>query len=715
MKTIKRLFALSFTVSLLFTACDQREFDMPPLNEPVYSDTATMTIAAFKAKYASVTVTQITDDDVISGIIVANDVSGNFYKELTIMDSTAGIKVSVNQGDLYVDFRLGQRIFIECKDLYVGKYGGYMQVGGLYNSGIGQMTWETAQAHIFKDGWPDPDNERLTPEIITLDVVAAEANLGKLITLENVYFTTGGTEVCAAAASDGSTQTLSKTLASTDYSGKTITVRLSSASDFANKTLPAGNGNLTGILSVYNSTYQFTPRDSMDFAFVGFGAGFEDLGSGTSDDPYLVNYVLSHQTSGKTGWVKGYIVGALQSGVNASNTIDSNDDIEWTSSFMNNTLVIAADSLEDDWQHCVVVNLPAGSPLRDSVNLSDYPGHIRHLLAVTGTFENYLGAAGVTVETGDKTEYWLDEPSDEPIVTEGDGSAENPYSVAQAMVKQGESSKWVTGYIVGFINTATSPYAYTYNATGAIASNLILADSPSETVDGNCLPVQLSYGTAPRTALNLVDNPGNIGKKVSVCGSLESYFSVAGIKSLSDYSMDEEEEETPTDTIVTLPYSEAFSNTLGLFSTYNVTGTGVWTASSYDGDYFAKVTGYYSSISNTNEDWLISPSISLSGKTSATILFDHAVYFKSTSTPSTENTMWITTNYTSGAPSTATWTQLTIPNYQTTTKSYDFVSSGNISIPSGYMGSNVRIAFKYIATTSTSSTWEVKNMSVTGN
>lgn len=29
------------------------------------------------------------------------------------MDSTAGLKITINQGDLYTDFRIGQKVFIE--------------------------------------------------------------------------------------------------------------------------------------------------------------------------------------------------------------------------------------------------------------------------------------------------------------------------------------------------------------------------------------------------------------------------------------------------------------------------------------------------------------------------------------------------------------------------------------------------------------------------
>jgi hypothetical protein len=572
MKRFNYFLSSMLFLSILFVACDQREFEIPPINEPEYTDTATMTIADFKTKYASSTVEQITDTITISGIVIANDASGNFYKEITIMDSTAGLKIAINQSDLYTDFRLGQRVFIECVGLYVGKYSGYMQLGGSYNSAIGQMTWETAEAHIFKDGFPDPTNELLTPEIISIDQVSSAANLGKLVTLENVTFATGGTEVCAAAASDGSTQTLSKTLKSSN-SSSSITVRLSSAADFANKTLPAGNGNLTGIVTVYGTTYQFTPRDSMDFAFVGFGEGFEPHGTGTTMDPFNVDYALTHQTNAMSAWVSGYIVGCVGGSVNETNLINGNEDLLWASPFLNNTVVIAADPNETNWNKCLVVNLPAGSVLRDSANLLAHTANLKRKLAVKGTFASYLGAAGVTVATGAAADYWLDHS---PII-----------------------------------------------------------------------------------------------------------------------------------------FSETFAGSLGAFTSYSVTGSQLWAISSYSGTYFAKMSGYASSVSYANEDWLISPTIALTGVSKAAVTFTHANYYKSVSTIANENSLWISSNYVAGTdPNTATWTQLTIPNYQTAYSSYTFLSSGDIAIPAEYIGKSVRIAFKYTSTTSATSTWEVYNFLV---
>jgi len=699
MKRFNHFLSALLLLSISFVACDQRDFEVPPLYEPVYTDTATMSIADFKTKFAAVTAAEITDTITITGIVVANDISGNMYKEMTIMDSTGGLKIAINQGDLYTEFRLGQRVYIECKGLWVGKYGGYMQLGGSYNGGIGQMTWETAQAHVFKDGWPVPTHALLTPTVISMDVVASEANMGKLITLENVHFSPVDGEICCAAAADGSTQTLSKTLTSSTNAGRTITVRLSSASDFANKLLPSGNGNLTGILSLFGTTYQFTPRDSMDFAFVGFGKGYVEHGLGTKAEPFTADWALTRQGT-QAGWVTGYIVGSVKSGINAGNPINGNDDISWDAPYMNNTVVIASKATENDWTKCVVVNLPAGSNLRDSANLADRATNKGRILAVTGVFEHYLGGAGVTVATGSAAEYWLDHM---PVVVDGDGTQASPYTVAQAKTKQSETAKWVSGYIVGFINTGTTPYTYTYSATGAITTNMLIADSPSENVDGACVPVQLPAGTI-RTALNLFDHAANLGKKVSVKGDLLAYFSVPGVKTLTAYTLEGEAPVVDPSTI----FSEPFTGTLGNFTTSSVVGDQLWAGTTYG----ATMTGFVSSVNNANEDWLISPAINLTGKSSAVLSFMHTINKGVVANMQANHTLWVSTGYTSGAPSTATWTQVTIPTYPGGAD-WTFVSSGNISLPASVLGnSNCRFAFKYLSTASESSTWEIKTVKI---
>lgn len=77
---------------------------------------------------------------------------------------------------------------------------------------------------------------------------------------------------------------------------------------------------------------------------------------------------------------------------------------------------------------------------------------------------------------------------------------------------------------------------------------------------------------------------------------------------------------------------------------------------------------------------------------------------------SNDQTLWISSNYSSGDPTSASWTPLTIPTYPAG-NNWTFVSSGAISIPAAFIGqSNVHIAFKYLSNNEKAATWEIKNL-----
>lgn len=125
--------------------------------------------------------------------------------------------------------------------------------------------------------------------------------------------------------------------------------------------------------------------------------------------------------------------------------------------------------------------------------------------------------------------------SDEPIEQEGDGTAESPYTVADVQAGASGTSVWVTGYIVGWIDGMSIYDGANFSVPASVASNILIAASADETDYNNCVPVQLPSGSV-RSAVNLQDNPGNLGKQVSLKGNLEKYFGVAGLKTVSAYA-----------------------------------------------------------------------------------------------------------------------------------------------------------------------------------
>ena len=130
-----------------------------------------------------------------------------------------------------------------------------------------------------------------------------------------------------------------------------------------------------------------------------------------------------------------------------------------------------------------------------------------------------------------------DDPGDDPNPGEGDGTKEAPLTVAQLKAHEMNSAKvWVKGYIVGSANGSLSKTEFGAS-DAAVASNIIIADEASCTDIDLCIPVQLPTGSV-RSALNLLDNPSNLGKAVTLYGTADKYFSVAGVKNVSEYVLE---------------------------------------------------------------------------------------------------------------------------------------------------------------------------------
>ncbi|MEI6754229.1 MAG: choice-of-anchor J domain-containing protein [Paludibacter sp.] len=283
------------------------------------------------------------------------------------------------------------------------------------------------------------------------------------------------------------------------------------------------------------------------------------------------------------------------------------------------------------------------------------------------------------------------------------GKETKPYTVFEAVKNLGYL-KFVSGYVVGY--TWGNKYYFSTD-TCTQATNIILADvvSPTDMYYSKCLVVQLPVGVI-RDSLNLKNNKlKRFAKKLTIYGTLGTASSGFPQMDGTSYSI------LPNSTTVGVRppiFSETFATTLGEFTSQNITGDQFWAFSStYK---CALMTGYikttYQNIAN--EDWLISPEIDLTSIATPKLSFDHVTaYFGAVAT---EATIWISEDYISGLPSTATWAQLTTPAF-VSASSYTFGNSGEISL-ANYTGKKIKFAFKYVSTATKAGTWEIKNVIV---
>lgn len=153
---------------------------------------------------------------------------------------------------------------------------------------------------------------------------------------------------------------------------------------------------------------------------------------------------------------------------------------------------------------------------------------------------------------------------------------------------------------------------------------------------------------------------------------------------------------------------ETFADSQGAFTIYDVLlpdgSSYVW---KWDNRGYMKASSFISG-AKASESWLITPAIDMSNATEATLTFDHVINYAGTM--SSDQTLWISSDYTSGNPVAASWTELVIPTYPAG-NNWTFVSSGDIAIPAAFTGqANVHIAFKYLSNTDNAATWEIQNL-----
>lgn len=416
---------LALGAGAALTSC-QNDFDLPPIPEPKATMEANTTIADVKAKYWQdaanyyETVGKNADgtDIIVKGRVISSDATGNIYKSMVIQDETGALAFSINQTGLNNTYRVGQELVVNLTELGIGKYAALQQVGGYgeYNGTpqVSFMDYTLFQEHAELNGFPKPEFKYVGADAARpeSEMYCLEADMGKLpsspeglrqwqsqlVVFRNVHFEGGGE--LPFANSDATTN---RTLV--DANGNTLLVRNSNYSSFRGQIMPAGTGDVMGILSYFNGTWQLMLRSAEDCMF--------DV-KGQASDPYSVAEAIELQGSGKSGWTEGFIVGSVKAGVT---DIDSNDKIIWGSDAeMDNTLVIAPEANCRDYKKCLVLSLPQGSSLRKNGNLVDNPDNYGKKIKVNAFFDSYMGTNGLINSPGTASDYEIEgkTPGTEP-------------------------------------------------------------------------------------------------------------------------------------------------------------------------------------------------------------------------------------------------------------------------------------------------------------
>jgi len=271
MKKFKYIIGLLTITSMFLVSCE-KEFDAP--ESRVVPTGNVITIADLRAKHVPGSTVEITEELSVYGVIVADESTGNLYKESYIQDETGGMNLRfIGNTGLYI----GDSVRVYLKGSKLLRYNQMMQVDSLH---------------------PDNNVTKITPlqnrapEVVTINDILfnLEDYQGELVQLNNVRFIEGGQGKMYADAEN--LESVTRVLQ--DLNGNQIDVRTSGYANFASDTIPDGVGTFIGVMAQYNSGAQLLIRNPNELTMSG-GA------------PIVKDFNDQSLTSG--GWTTQLLVG----------------------------------------------------------------------------------------------------------------------------------------------------------------------------------------------------------------------------------------------------------------------------------------------------------------------------------------------------------------------------------------------------------------------
>ncbi|MFC4741061.1 DUF5689 domain-containing protein [Flavobacterium ponti] len=261
MKTIKNLTLISLLA--IFTGCvNSDEYNTPDLSSECVNLTATKNVEDI-TNAATSTATQYTNDDIIEAYVTSSDEGGNFYKSISFqsVDGTKGFSMPVDTYNLFNEFEPGRLVYINMKNLYVSTSQSSTIIGSLYNGNVGRISG-VEYKDVLKRGCTSVDENEILKNL-TVSNAKNNQYLNMLVEFNNVQFTDASLGKTFYDPSLNSIGGATNHLI-TDEFGQTIIVRISEFANFAANAIPSGSGKIRGVLTKYNSDFQFMIRTIND-------------------------------------------------------------------------------------------------------------------------------------------------------------------------------------------------------------------------------------------------------------------------------------------------------------------------------------------------------------------------------------------------------------------------------------------------------------------
>jgi hypothetical protein len=265
------LFAITF---FAFYGCNN-EVEIPKLACTQPDLTVNQTVQKIKELSGSVP-KQYNYNDIIEAYVVSSDEGGNFFKAISFQtiatDQTPaiGFSVPVDVSNTYIDFRVGNKVYIKLKNQFTDLYFGGLRMGNLYVSNAGDPTIGRVSQNDYKNvlnaSCTVIDESQLVKSV-TIEEALNDDKINTLVELTDVQFTEAAIGRSYFEESNNVGGATNWNLR--DRTGNQIIFRTSSYASFADNIVPEGSGKVRGILTKFGTDYQLMIRSEKDLVMKG--------------------------------------------------------------------------------------------------------------------------------------------------------------------------------------------------------------------------------------------------------------------------------------------------------------------------------------------------------------------------------------------------------------------------------------------------------------
>ncbi len=251
-----------------FSSCvNSDEFGVPNLSNECVTIAKTKEVSDITTLATATTVPYATSEtvvDYIEAYVTSSDEGGNFYKSISMMslDGLKGFSMPVDNYNLYTEFEPGRKVTIKLdKNRYFNKQHGSTVIGSSYNAGVGRISGVEYKNVILRSC--DDVDEISIVKNLTIAQAKNDQYLNMLIEFDAVQFTDAsvGKKYFDATLNSIGGATNHEI---TDQFGNKVIVRVSEFAVFASNAVPSKNGKIRGVMTKYNSDYQFMIRTLKD-------------------------------------------------------------------------------------------------------------------------------------------------------------------------------------------------------------------------------------------------------------------------------------------------------------------------------------------------------------------------------------------------------------------------------------------------------------------